>query len=287
MTTGVKTCGGCSADEHKSRVFAAQVRTTVRVSSKSPHSKPSGRKPSKDRTHDSSRSRSPSCIKKGACDAFKNLGTLEDYHGLLSVAYKFRRWKDHFLNPLIKNLDKNYHHLVGTNHILHELTELMNSSVSSPELDRLMCNVDGQLKMLSRNLDVLGNVPAKMEAFKHRAAKRMKNLQEDYAAASRRMRRVTHTRSHTTHVREPEIRTKIIRDRERKPKKRHRHDRDHKKSRHKRSKTHRHKSCRAKITKLRTKPRRATYYLSPVRSVLELSHRSKKRRKRRKKRTCF
>lgn len=275
MTTGVKPCG-CSADER------------VRTAGRKPDHKPP--KHDEERKHEDRPSKSSSskpCIKKGACETFKNLGTLEDYHGLLSVAYKFRRWKDHFLNPLIKNLDKNYHHLVGTNHILHELTELMNSSVSSPELDRLMSNVDGQLKMLSRNLDVLGNVPAKMEAFKHRAAKRMKNLQEDYATASRRMRRVALPTSRIAHARKPEIRTKIIWDHERKSKKRHRHDKHHKKSRHNHStrKTHRHKSRHAKTPKRRTK--RSTYYLSPVRSVLELSRRSKTRRQRRKKSKCF
>jgi hypothetical protein len=264
MTTGDKKCGGCSVDEHKSRGFPAQVR---HKSPKPPDKSPSGRP-------------SPR-IQKGACDTFKNLGTVEDYHELLSVAHKFRRWKDQFLNPLIKNLDTNYHNLVGTNHVLHELTELVNSSVSSPELDRLMSNVDGQIKMLGKHLDVLGNVPGRLQAFKHRAAKRMKQLHEDYAAVSKRLRRVGHTRRTHQHVPEP----KIILEHARKRKKRHhhsRHDKDRKKScrKHRKRKTHRKKkSLHAKTPKRRT--RHSTYYLSPVRSVLEPSHRSKKRRKKR------
>lgn len=153
---------------------------SVHPSRPSHPSHPSGRpsRPSHPSGHPSGPS-SPCC--KGGCEPFKQLGKISEYKGLFDVLVKFRTWKDKVLGPLVKGLGTNYHHLLGTNRILHQLAELVTDSVEHRDLDELMHKVDGQLCLLGMHLNTLRDGPAKLCGFKRGTMKKMTDLQTRYA----------------------------------------------------------------------------------------------------------
>lgn len=123
----------------------------------------------------------------GACQSFKDLGTVSDYKELLDGLDTFRAWKDGVLIPLVSALSSNYQRLIDTNHVLHQLAEMVNNSIGTQDLDHLMHNVDKQLGLLSVHLNILKSAPENLNTFKHRTMQKMSDLQARYASTMRCM----------------------------------------------------------------------------------------------------
>lgn len=129
----------------------------------------------------SSQETTPQPCRGGACQPFKNLGKLTDYHELFEGLAKFRTWKDTVLAPVVSALGTNYQNLLGANHVLHQVVEMVNNSIESPALDELMHKVDRQLNLLGVHLNTLRDGPAKLCGFKRGTMKKMTDLQTRYA----------------------------------------------------------------------------------------------------------
>lgn len=147
-------------------------------------------------SHDQEERSKSECVKgdcaKGACEPFRRLGTVSDYAGLLDAVVKFRAWKEAVLKPIVADLGGSLHTLKATNHLLHELAELITTSVSTSDLDDTVCNIESQLQMLGCHMDVLRHAPSKLLKFKEKTMHRMTTLKNKCATTMRQMHEVVH-----------------------------------------------------------------------------------------------
>ena len=138
----------------------------------------------------------------GACEPFKRLGTVSDYTELLDAVGKFRTWKETVLKPIVNDLGSSLRTLKETNRVLHELAEFVTTSLSTSDIDELVCTIESQLRTLGVHMNVLRNAPSKLLKFKEKTFQRMMTLKNKYAATMRQMHEVVgsnHPRCNTSH----------------------------------------------------------------------------------------
>jgi hypothetical protein len=126
----------------------------------------------------------------GACEPFKRLGTVSDYTGLLDAVVKFKAWKESVFKPIVADLAVSLHTLKETNHLLHELSELVTSSVSTQEFDDVVCSIESQLQMLGLHMSTLRNAPSTLLKFKQKTAEKLQAIKNKYASAMKEMQQV-------------------------------------------------------------------------------------------------
>lgn len=140
----------------------------------------------------------------GACEPFKRLGTVSDYTGLLDAVVKFKAWKESVFKPIVADLAVSLHTLKETNHLLHELAELVTSSVSTQEFDDVVCSIESQLHMLGLYMSTLRNAPNKLIKFKQKTTEKLAAIKNKYASTMKEVHQVARPCS------EPTARRRIV-----------------------------------------------------------------------------
>ena len=126
----------------------------------------------------------------GACEPFRRLGTVSDYTGLLDAVVKFKAWKENVFKPIVEDLGVSLHTLKATNHLLHELSQLVTSSVSTHEFDDVVCNIESQLQTLGEHMSTLRNAPEKLLRFKQKTIRKMEAIKKKYTSTMTDMNNV-------------------------------------------------------------------------------------------------
>ena len=117
------------------------------------------------------------------CSAFKQLGTVADYTGLLDVLSQFQTWKQHVMGPICHDLQSSYQSLTATNRLLLNLSEMVKNTVATQQFDDLVDKVESQLQLLDRHVKSVRGAPEKLTAFKDKIMQRMMKLKNDYTRA--------------------------------------------------------------------------------------------------------
>jgi hypothetical protein len=90
------------------------------------------------------------------------------------------------MGPLVTTLESNYHKLVGTNHLLHQVSELVKEGGQpSCEFEALAEQVRVQLHLLGVHVNLIRDAPRHMNVFRQNTMQQMKSLEDGYSTAMR------------------------------------------------------------------------------------------------------